>query len=102
MIHLTKKKSNYTLEIVINTELTIQSIAKAEKPKNQAELRWLSVWFDKKLSFRRHITERAAKARKIAWHIHSLARIVHGPPASSLRKAVITCILLVLIYGVEA
>ncbi|RAL59609.1 hypothetical protein DID88_006468 [Monilinia fructigena] len=38
---------------------------------------------------------------KVASHIRSIARTIHGPPASSLRKAVITCVLPVALFGTE-
>ena len=36
------------------------------------------------------------------YHIRGLARIKDGPPASSLRKAVTTCVLPSVLYGTEA
>ncbi|RAL61072.1 hypothetical protein DID88_010413 [Monilinia fructigena] len=65
-------------------------------------LRWLGVWFDRRLTFKRHVAERAGKARQIARHIRGLAKTVDGPPASALRKAVITCVIPSLAYGTEA
>lgn len=60
------------------------------------------VWFDRKLKFRRHVAIRAAKARKVATHIRSLTKATCGPPACSLRKAVITCVLPRLLFVSEA
>ncbi|RAL58040.1 hypothetical protein DID88_009163 [Monilinia fructigena] len=51
---------------------------------------------------RLHVAERAGKARQIARHIRGLAKTVDGPPASALRKAVITCVIPSLAYGTEA
>ncbi|RAL63176.1 hypothetical protein DID88_004255 [Monilinia fructigena] len=69
---------------------------------DQPALRWLGVWFDRRLTFRRHVAERAGKARQVARHIRGLAKTVDGPPASALRKAVITCVIPSLTYGTEA
>ncbi|RAL59181.1 hypothetical protein DID88_006737 [Monilinia fructigena] len=55
----------------------------------QPALRWLGVWIDRKLSFKRHVTERTTKAMKLARHIKGLAGVKFGPPAASLRKAVV-------------
>ena len=100
MIHLTRQKGNYAPVCRVDDDLTIQPIqpATGETPA----LRWLGVFFDRKLTFKKHVTVRAAKARKVALHIRSLARTTCGPPASSLRKAVITCVLPRLLYGTEA
>ena len=38
-------------------------------------LRWLGVWFDRKLSFKAHVAARAAKAKKDARHIRNLAGV---------------------------
>jgi ribonuclease HI len=102
MIHLTKKAGGYAPQCTVNDELTITPITTAPKDGDQPALRWLGVWFDRKLTFKRHVSERAAKARKVSQHIRSLARTVDGPPASALRKAVTTCVMPSMLYGTEA
>ncbi|RAL58640.1 hypothetical protein DID88_003560 [Monilinia fructigena] len=67
----------------------------------QPALRWLGVWIDRKLSFKRHVAERSTKALKVARHIKGLAGVRFGPPAASLRKAVVTCVQSSLLYGSE-
>lgn len=102
MIHLTRKAGDYAPPIVVNDNLTIHPITTAPKEGDQPALKWLGVWFDRKCTFKRHVAERAKTARKVAHHIRSLAQTIHGPPAASLRKAVITCVLPALLYGTEA
>ncbi|KAJ2900039.1 RNA-directed DNA polymerase from transposon X-element [Zalerion maritima] len=65
-------------------------------------IRWLGVWFDRKLKFNHHVTKRTTQASIVAHHIRSLANTRRGPPPAALRKAVITCILPILTYGAEA
>jgi ribonuclease HI len=101
MIHLTKARHDEAPPCVVNEEIIIMPIH-APAAGTQPALRWLGVWFDRKLTFRRHICERATKARSVAQHIRSLGKTVHGPPASSLRKAVITCVGPSITYGHEA
>jgi hypothetical protein len=48
------------------------------------------------------MSERAVKAQVVANHIRGLARTVHSPPASVLRKAVVTYVLLSILYRTEA
>ncbi len=93
MIYLTKEPSGYAPQCIVNDELTINLITTALKDGEQPALRWLSVWFDRKLTFRRHVSEQAVKARKVSYYIRGLARTTYGPLASSLRKAVTTCVL---------
>jgi ribonuclease HI len=102
MIHITKKHNRILApQCVVNNELTIYPITTAPN-KEQPALRWLGVWFDRRLTFRRHVFERAAKARNVAQHIRGLANTTDGPPASALRKAVIACVLPSALYGTEA
>jgi hypothetical protein len=102
MIHLSKKSGDHAPQCIVNGELTIDPITITLKAGEQPALRWLGVWFDRKLTFKQHVSERAAKARRVSRHILGLARTTNGPPASSLRKAVITCVLPSILYGTEA
>jgi len=102
MMHITKRRSAHAPPCFVNDEVTIEPITTADKPGEQPALRWLGMWFDRKLTFKRHIAQRAAKARKVAFHIRGLAKTIRGPPAHALRKAVITCVLPSALYGAEA
>ncbi|RAL66698.1 hypothetical protein DID88_006378 [Monilinia fructigena] len=102
MIHLTRKNGSRAPDCVVSPDLVIPPITTSPKKGDQPALRWLGVWFDRRLTFKRHVAERAGKARQIARHIRGLAKRVDGPPASALRKAVITCVIPSLTYGTEA
>src|SRR5438045_1587168 len=102
MIHLTKKSGTYAPPCIVNDDLMIHPIMIASRLGEQPALHWLGVWFDRKLTFKRHVSERAAIARKVAYHICGLAQIKNSPPASSLCKAVTTCVLPSVLYGTEA
>jgi ribonuclease HI len=100
MIHLTRQRSSYAPSCVVDEQLTIHPILPGGE-HSQPALRWLGVWFDRRLTFRRHVATRTAKAARVAYHIRSLARTTYGPPASSLRKATIACVYPSLLYGTE-
>ena len=100
MIHLTRQRSSYAPLCVVDEHLTIHPILPGGE-HCQPALRWLGIWFDRRLTFRRHVAMRAAKAAKVAHHIRSLARTTCGPPASSLRKATIACVYPSLLHGTE-
>jgi hypothetical protein len=102
MIYLTTRKGAGTLVLKVNKELEITPITTAPKAGQDLALRWLGVWFDRKLKFRRHVSKRTTKARQVAQHIRNLARTTCGPLASSLRKAVTSCVLSLALYGTEA
>ncbi|KAG0155525.1 hypothetical protein PDIDSM_1102 [Penicillium digitatum] len=101
MIHITRHRGDESPSIVVNDRLTIDPV-QAKKPGYAPTLRWLGVFFDRKLTWRSHILARAGKARAVAQHIRNLARTTCGPAASSLRKAVITCVIPSLTFGTEA
>ena len=100
MIHLTRQQGTYAPPCIVDEQLTINAISPGRENTKPA-LRWLGVWFDRRLTFKYHVATRAAKAAQVAFHIRSLARTTYGPPASSLRKATIACIYPSLLYGTE-
>jgi hypothetical protein len=100
MIHLTRQRSIYAPPCIVDEQLTINAIS-AGRESTKPALRWLGVWFDRRLTFKYHVATRAAKAAQVAFHIRSLARTTYVPPASSLRKATIACIYPSLLYGTE-
>ncbi|KAI1839194.1 hypothetical protein JX266_014595, partial [Neoarthrinium moseri] len=65
-------------------------------------MRWLGIFLDRKLSFREHVKKWATKANRVANHIRSLCNTVRGLPVDSTRKAVIACVVPVLMHGLEA
>jgi len=79
----------------------ITPISSSDK-KKQAALRWLGFFFDRQLTGRRHVDERAAKALKAARHIRSLANTKHGPPTCALRTAASAIVVSSAMYGAEA
>jgi ribonuclease HI len=110
LMHFSRKKDEVFPDAVINDELTMHPITDAPPVKTKSgvtkpgtpALRWLGVWFDSKLKFKRHVRERFQKATRLANHLRGLAKTIHGPPAHSLRLAVKTCVLPTALYGSEA
>ncbi|RAL60233.1 hypothetical protein DID88_000013 [Monilinia fructigena] len=98
-IHLSRKRNTDAFSIRVSPELTIMSVTAVGD--EQPALRWLGVSIDRKLSFKRHVAERLTKALKVARHIKGLVGVRFGPPAASLRKAVVTCVQSSLLYGLE-
>jgi hypothetical protein len=66
MIYLTTRKGASTLVLKVNDELEITPITTTPKAGQDLALRWLRVWFDRRLKFRRHVSKRTAKARQVA------------------------------------
>lgn len=71
------------------------------KWKDLPAIRWLGVFLDRQLNFKRHVAERCAAASRVAGHLRGLSGVKFGPPADSLRKVVIACVLPSATYGAE-
>src|SRR3984885_2986062 len=102
MIYLTTRKGASTPILRVNDGLVISLINTVPKAGQHPALRWLGVWFDRKLKFRRNVSERSAKARQVVQHIRNLAGNKDGPPTSPPLKRVTTCLLSSALYGTEA
>jgi hypothetical protein len=104
-MHFSRKKDGLNPPVVVNDTLTIQPAAPPARPEGappiQAAVRWLGAWFDRKLSFKRHVHERCARAEKVARHLRNLANTKDGPPAHALRKAVTTVVIPTALYAAE-
>jgi ribonuclease HI len=64
-------------------------------------LRWLGVLFDKRLTFKWHVSESAAKALTVAQAIRSLNNTVRGVSPYLLRQVIIACVLRKAYFGAE-
>jgi ribonuclease HI len=65
-------------------------------------LRWLGIWFDRRLTFRKHVDKWITKATRITHLLRNIASTVKGPTAASMRRAVVACVVPLLTYGAEA
>ena len=65
-------------------------------------LRWLGVYFDRKLTFRHHVMKMAQRGRITAQGLQMLGGITKGAPAHVLRYATKACVLPILTFGAEA
>lgn len=100
LMHFTRARHDYAPDVHIpDFDFTIRQVRDSEG--KIAPIRWLGVWFDRKFTFQQHISTLAGKAGRVVRHIRNLANTEFGPPAESLRKAVVACILPAVTYGAE-
>ncbi|KAK2752250.1 reverse transcriptase [Colletotrichum kahawae] len=93
-IHFSRKHNqSNNLPDIQARELTIKA---STKP-----VRWLGVWFDKKLTFRHHVDTKVATAKKVAHFLRHLSNTKGGLPAAAALQAAIACVLLTALYGAE-
>ena len=105
LIHFSRRKNTDNPPVRIDDSYIIRPAeAPAQRegtPPKQTAVRWLGVWFDRRLTFKRHIQERCARAEKVARHLRNLANTKNGPPAHALRKAVTTVVIPTALYAAE-
>lgn len=103
LLQITKStKDDSNPSVVIRDRLIIHPVSEPEDSEQEPALRWLGAWFDRQLTIRRHVAERADKTMALAHYTRNLANTKHGPPVSGLRMAVITCVIPTALYGYEA
>lgn len=70
-------------------------------PKDSS-MRWLGVYYDSHLSFKRHVGKMASKGRKAVAGLKMLGNTIGGVETKVIRQAVHTCILPILAYATPA
>lgn len=75
------------------------SVVNPAPPKEP--VRWLGIFFDRRLSFLPHVQIAERKAMRAVGAIRGLGRTTKGVSAKVLRAAVLACVLPVLFYGFE-
>ena len=64
-------------------------------------IRWLGVYFDRRLNFSRHMEIWGAKAYKVAAHLRSFSKVADGAKPDLVALAAKACVLPVALYGAE-
>ena len=65
-------------------------------------VRWLGVWIDSQLNFKRHVQEWCGKAQRVTQFIRQINTVQRGAAPGLMIKAVQACVLSTAIYGAEA
>jgi hypothetical protein len=92
LIHFYKDKEDKPdLSIKLSNSLTIE-------PKS--EVKWLGIWFDRKLSFKTHVEKAIAKANRVFHQISRLANCSRGLSYQAMRQLYLACITSIADYGV--
>ncbi|HKT21437.1 MAG TPA: hypothetical protein VJR06_02265, partial [Nitrososphaerales archaeon] len=64
-------------------------------------VRWIGIWFDRKMSFRHHVNLKAAAASRALGALSRLANTEAGLSPKAVRQLYITCIIPVSDFGAE-
>ena len=90
LIHFDKSKKSMKYSVkFMNNSILLQELVK-----------YLGVWFDRKLSFKAHVQKRIAAANRMFHSISRLANTERGLSFQAFRKLYIACITSVADYGV--
>jgi hypothetical protein len=105
LIHFSRSNNGHNPPVVVNDGYVIHPVlpptgAEGEPPKHAA-VRWLGVWLDRKLQWKRHVQERCAAAIKVSRFLRGLANTHHRPPAFALRTAITTVMIPTALYAEE-
>ena len=103
--HFSRKRNLLNLDIELpippfDQDPTVTRIVKPT-PKNSS-MRWLGVYYDARLSFKRHAEKMASKGRKVVAGLNMLGNTVQGVETGVIRRAVHACILPILTYAAPA
>jgi hypothetical protein len=64
------------------------------------EIKWLGIWFDKRLKFKTHVKNRIASATRVFHSIERLSNTSRGLSFQAIRQLYMACITMVADYGV--
>ena len=91
LIHFQNKRDPEVAELQLNESLTI-------KPKN--DVKWLGIWFNRKLNFKNHVEKRLALANRCFHQISRLSNCEKGLSIQAMRQLYIACITSIADYGI--
>ena len=94
LIHFTRKAKPLQTPVCTNSGFTVEP--------TESTIRWLGVHFDRRLTFKHHISTWASKATTVANHLRGLNRVTQGSPPFATAKAATACVLPIATYGAEA
>src|SRR5215471_5579337 len=90
LIHFDSSKKSLNKSVkIINNRIYLQTVVK-----------WLEIWFDRKLSFRTHVEKRVAAACRMFHSISKLANTEKDLSFQAMRQLYIACITSVADYEV--
>jgi len=96
LMHFTLKQKEDTSD---NAKITLPNGA-IISPSSKA-LRWLGVWFDRKLSFKHHVNTKVASAKRALGCLQRLANTESGLHPAAVRQLYMACITPISDFGAE-
>ena len=104
-IHFSRKRNLLNLDIELPAPPFAQdsTVIRIVKPTSKdASMRWLGVYYDARLSFKRHVEKMASKSQRAIAGFKMLGNTIQGVETKAICRAVHACILPILTYAAPA
>src|SRR3977135_4401519 len=101
MMHFHNKRNGDTTDderITLPNGTTISPATKAISPDM---VRWIGIWFDRKINFKHHVKLKAASGKRALGALKSLANTESGFTPSAVRQLYNACVIPVCDFGAE-
>jgi transcriptional regulator of nitric oxide reductase len=93
-MHFHRGRTPIEIGITINTGSSIIEV------RPQEQVKWLGMWLDRKLTFKKHVEMRCAAATRAFYSIKRLSNTSKGLSFQAIRQLYIACVKAVGAYGV--
>jgi hypothetical protein len=97
-IHFHKGRDSIDIGVIL-TFITNEG-SKTVKIRPQEQLKWLGMWLDRKLTFKKHTEMKCAAATRAFHLIYRLSNISKGLSFQAIRQLYISCIEAIGAYGI--
>jgi hypothetical protein len=94
-------KGRDPINIGVTLTFTTNEGSKTVKVRPQEQFKWLGMWLDRKLTFKKHTEMKCAAATHAFYSIHRLSNISKGLSFQAIRQLYISCIEAIGAYGVS-
>ena len=94
LIHFHTKRTELLESLTLQTGTETVEIAAKDTVK------WLGIWFDRKLNFKEHVEKRIASAYRAFCSIQRLSNTARGLSFKAMRQLYISCVSTVADYGI--
>jgi hypothetical protein len=97
-IHFHKGRDPINIRVTLT--FTTNESSKTVEVRPQKQFKWLGMWLDRKLTFKKHTDMKCAAATRAFHSIHRLSNTSKGLSFQAIRQLYISCVKTIRAYGV--
>lgn len=101
LIHLTKRPTSINPDLTLACPDAASPAWTVQATPTNGAIRWLGVWFDRRLSFQTHARKAKKKGLTVTTALRSLSCTTRGVPPQAARAAAVACVLPTCLYASE-